>query len=55
MKKAAFLPFAALTLCLCMALLTVTAFGEKADVTIEQMLEAARVLPLLEVMEHCIA
>lgn len=40
MKKATFLPFAALVLCLCIALLTVTAFGEKADVTIEQMLEA---------------
>lgn len=40
MKKAGFLPFAALALCLCIALLTATAFGENADVTIEQMLEA---------------
>ena len=40
MKKAMSLPFAALALCLCIALLTVTAFGENADVTIEQMLEA---------------
>lgn len=40
MKKAAFLPFAALALCLCIALLTVTAFGQKADITIEQMMEA---------------
>lgn len=40
MKKATFLPLAALMLCLCIALLTVTAFGENADVTIEQMLEA---------------
>lgn len=38
MKKATFFSLAALALCL--ALLTVTAFGEKADVTIEQMLEA---------------
>ena len=38
MKKATFFSLAALALCL--ALLTVTAFGENADVTLEQMLEA---------------
>ena len=40
MKKTAHLPFAALALCLCMTLLTMTGFCEKADVTIEQMMEA---------------
>ncbi|MGN0597180.1 MAG: hypothetical protein ACI4J1_07625, partial [Ruminiclostridium sp.] len=37
MKKAAFFPLAALILCL---LLTMTACGQKKDVTVEQLMEA---------------